>query len=201
VIPFVLASASPRRKALLAALGISFDVVVSNAEESFEGTPAGMVVGNARAKRDDVAARINYGAIIIAADTLVFVDEHILGKPADALEARAMLRKLSGRTHQVLTGLALINTATGDTAEGYETTDVTFRQLADAEIERFVDAVNPIDRAGAYTVDGPGSLLVTRYNGCYQNVLGLPIVRLDILLREIHTSLFDQINPAMCSFL
>lgn len=198
---FVLASASPRRKALLEALGLELDIVVSNAEESFEGTPAAMVVGNARAKRDDVAARLGEPGVVIAADTLVFLDGHVLGKPDGPETACAMLAELSGKTHQVLTGLAVADTATGKTAEGYEATDVTFRDLAPEEIGHFVRVVNPVDRAGAYTVDGPGSLLVARYNGCYQNVLGLPIVRLDQLLRELGYSLFDRVHPTRCRFL
>jgi septum formation protein len=101
----------------------------------------------------------------------------------------------------VLTGLALVDTATGRTAEGFESTDVTFRPLASHEIDRFVHAVRPTDRAGAYTVDGPGSLLVERYDGCYQNVLGLPIVRLDRLLRDLGYSLFNLMDPGRAVFL
>jgi septum formation protein len=197
----VLASASPRRRALLAALGLHFTVVPSNAEETFEGDPATMVVGNARAKRDDVAGRLDLPALVIAADTLVFVGEHVLGKPSGHAEARRMIEKLSGKTHQVLTGIAVCDTATGRQADGYESTDVTFRDLSGAEIERFVCAVNPIDRAGAYTVDGPGSLLVARYGGCYQNVLGLPMVRLDAVLRQIGFNLFDMMDASKCAFL
>jgi len=139
--------------------------------------------------------------VVIAADTLVFLDEHVLSKPADAEEARAMLRRLSGNTHQVVTGLAVIDTASGTAAEGSESTDVTFRTLSSEEIARFVEVVNPIDRAGAYTVDGPGSLLVARYDGCYQNVLGLPMVRLDKLLRRIGVHLFDHLNRERAVFL
>lgn len=197
----VLASASPRRRALLAALGLHFEVVVSDAPEVFEGEPAHMVVVNARAKRDDVAARLERPAIIIGADTLVFLGAHVLGKPADAAEARAMLAALSGKTHQVLTGLSIIDTDTTKSAEGFEVTDVTFRALSPHEIDRFVEVVNPVDRAGAYTVDGPGSLLISRYRGCYQNVLGLPIVRLDTLLRELGYSLFDLMDGSRCAFL
>lgn len=197
----ILASASPRRRALLAALGLHFAVMPSTAEETFDGAPAAMVSKNARAKRDEVAGRIEGAALVIAADTLVFVGEHVLGKPADAAGARAMLEKLSGRTHQVLTGVAVTDTGSGKQAEGYESTDVTFRELTSAEIERFVSAVNPIDRAGAYTVDGPGSLLVARYDGCYQNVLGLPMVRLDEVLREIGYSLFEMMDVGKCRFL
>jgi septum formation protein len=201
LIRIVLASGSPRRRALLRALGINFEIVVSDAEERFEGEPAAMVVTNARAKRDDVAGRLDFPALVIAADTLVFLGNRVLGKPMDSDEARAMLAELSGRTHQVLTGLSLIETATGKTAEGYESTGVTFRAFSSGEIDRFVAAVNPIDRAGAYTVDGPGSLLVARYNGCYQNVLGFPIVRLDVLLGELGYSLFDLMNAEDCQFL
>jgi septum formation protein len=197
----VLASASPRRRALLAALGLHFTIIPSNAEETFEGDPATMVVVNARVKRDDVAARLDSPALVIAADTLVFLGDHVLGKPAGPAEARRMLEKLSGNTHQVLTGIAVVDTASGRKAEGYESTDVTFQELSGPEIERFVCAVNPIDRAGAYTVDGPGTLLVARYDGCYQNVLGLPMVRLDEVLRQIGFSLFDMMDSSRCAFL
>ncbi|MBI2432007.1 MAG: Maf family protein [Candidatus Hydrogenedentes bacterium] len=101
----------------------------------------------------------------------------------------------------MVTGLALIDSETGAAVEGSESTDVTFRQLTNQEIERFVEVVKPLDRAGAYTVDGPGSLLVARYDGCYQNVLGLPIVKLDKLLRVIGVSLFNHLDPARAKFL
>jgi len=197
----VLASASPRRRALLSALGLMFDVIPSNAEEIFGGQPDEIVITNARAKCQHVASLMNGPAVVIGADTLVFLDEHVLGKPADSAEAAAMLRRLSGRTHQVLTGLAIIDTEDGATTEGYEATDVTFRALTDWEIAEFVAAVNPVDRAGAYTVDGPGTLLVERYDGCYQNVLGFPMVRLDLLLREIGYNLFDLMDGARSVFL
>lgn len=201
VMRVVLASASPRRSALLGALGLTFEVIPSRAPEVFEGIPSEIVVQNARAKRDDVAAGIGFDALIIAADTLVFLDEHVLGKPRDLDEASRMLHRLSGRTHQVITGLALFNSLTGKAVDGFECTDVTFRHLSSEEIARFVEAVNPIDRAGAYTVDGPGSLLVERYHGCYQNVLGLPMVRLDCLCREAGLSLFDCVDGRRAVFL
>jgi septum formation protein len=197
----VLASASPRRQALLAALGVEFEVMPSNATEHFEGRPDQMVVSNARAKRDDVAHRIHGKALVIAADTLVFLGDEVLGKPEDFDEAKEMIRRLSGRTHEVITGLALVATASDRYAEGHETTEVTFRPLTDQEIDRFVHAVRPMDRAGAYTVDGPGSLLVARYNGCYQNVLGFPIVRLELLMRELGYSLFDLMEGRRAVFL
>lgn len=198
----ILASASPRRRALLSALGVTFEVITSDAPEVDSGSvPAAIVEANARAKRDEVARRLTGPAVVIGADTLVFLDEHVLSKPADPQEARAMLRRLSGNTHQVVTGIAIIHTETGQTAEGAETTDVTFRTLQEDEIDRFVDLVNPIDRAGAYTVDGPGSLLVARYDGCYQNVLGLPMVKLDKLLRHVGVRLFDRMERGRAVFL
>lgn len=198
----ILASASPRRRALLAALGVDFEVITSEAPEVDAGeVPAAIVEANARAKRDAVARSLTEPAVVIGADTLVFLDEHVLTKPRDAEEARSMLRRLSGNTHQVVTGLAIVNTATGAHIEGAETTDVTFRTLSEAEIARFVAIVNPLDRAGAYTVDGPGSLLVARYDGCYQNVLGFPMVKLDKLLRQIGVNLFDRMDPARAVFL
>ena len=112
-----------------------------------------------------------------------------------------MLRRLSGHTHRVYTGLALRDVETGQVVEGHERTDVTFRTLSDAAIDAFIDAVNPVDRAGAYTVDGPGTLLVECYNGCYQNVLGLPMVRLDALLGELGYSLFDWMHGPRTVFL
>lgn len=201
-LPVILASASPRRKALLEALGMTVRALPSDAPERDEGdVPAAIVEANARAKRDAILPAVRQPALIIAADTLVFLDERPLSKPRDLDDARAMLRRLSGKTHQVVTGLAVIDTAKGADAVGSESTDVTFRTLTDAEIDGFIRAVRPLDRAGAYTVDGPGSLLVARYDGCYHNVLGLPLVRLDRLLRGIGHSLFDYVRPEHARFL
>ncbi len=201
MIPIVLASASPRRRALLMGLGIEIEVVAGTAEEVLDGVPGEVVLHNARIKRDEIAARVEGPAMVIAADTIVVLGDWIMGKPADLDEARVMLRALSGRTHEVLTGVALRNTETRQSAEGFETTRVTFRNLNEIEIGAFVEAVNPVDRAGAYTVDGPGSLLVARYEGCYQNVLGLPIVCLDNLLRSLGDSLFARMRGSHARFL
>jgi nucleoside triphosphate pyrophosphatase len=199
--PIVLASQSPRRRALLEALGAEIEVRVSQAEEIDCGAPDDVVLTNAVAKRDAVAHLSQAPELIIAADTIVVLDDTILGKPVDLDEARGMLSRLSGRTHEVLTGVAVIDTETGRTAEGVETTRVTFCTLTPNEIDRFVEAVNPVDRAGAYTVDGPGSLLVSRYDGCYQNVLGLPLVRLNTLLQILGEDLFLRVNADRAQFL
>jgi len=187
---FVLASASPRRKALLASLGLDFEVQPSGAEEVDHGSaPEALVLANARAKRDEVASTCAAPTVVIAADTLVFIDDEPLSKPHTGENARAMLRRLSGRAHTVATGVAVVRTDTGQSADGVESTQVVFRDLTDADITRFVEAVNPVDRAGGYTVDGPGSLLVAGFEGCFYNVLGLPLVRLDSLLRGIGVEL------------
>ena len=195
MIPIVLASRSPRRRALLNALGIEVDVRVSDVEESAEGPPEALTVRNAVAKREGVARCLEKPALVIAADTVVVLEDRILGKPADLEEATAMLSRLSGKSHRVVTGLAVVNTETGETAEGVEATKVTFRELTPEYIARFVDAVRPLDRAGAYTVDGPGSLLVAQYDGCYHNVLGLPLVCLDRLMHALGDSLFARMRP------
>lgn len=198
----ILASGSPRRRALLEALGIDFEVHIAGIDECDTGNlPAGIVEANAQAKCSAVGEQIGEDTLVIAADTLVFLDEVVLSKPESMEHAKEMLRQLSGNTHQVLTGLALFDTQSGGMAIGSESTDVTFRPLTDEEIDHFVATVKPLDRAGAYTVDGPGSLLVSRYDGCYQNVLGLPIVRLDKLMRTLGYTLFDFIDPGKARFL
>lgn len=198
----VLASGSPRRRALLANLGMDFEVITSDAEEVDEGAdPAAIVKANAVRKRNATLGDIEGDAVVIAADTLVFLEGHVLSKPAGATDARRMLARLSGNTHQVVTGIAIVDTATKKEAIGHEVTNVTFRTLEPGEVSQFVDIVNPVDRAGAYTVDGPGSLLVARYDGCYMNVLGLPMVRLDKLLRTVGVSLFNRMHPERATFL
>jgi septum formation protein len=156
---------------------------------------------NALRKCNDAAAREAGPAIVIAADTIVVVDEDVLGKPKSLDEARVMLRRLSGRTHEVMTAVAIRDVGSQRKTKGIEVTHVTFRRLSEAEIDIFVNAVKPLDRAGAYTIDGPGSLLVERYNGCYTNVLGLPMICLDNLLRELGDGLFVRVNPARARFL
>lgn len=197
----VLASASPRRRALLEALGIAVEVQATGVPELDRGPPGYVARVNAVRKRDDAVSRASGPALIIAADTVVALGDELFGKPATLDEAREMLRRLSGRTHEVMTSLAVADCAAGREADAIEITRVTFRSLSGAEINTFVDAVKPLDRAGAYTVDGPGSLLVERYEGCYTNVLGLPMVRLDSLLREFGDGLFVRVDPARARFL
>jgi septum formation protein len=202
MMPLVLASASPRRVALLKALGLELQVIPSDAEETLEGpSPTEVVLANAKLKCEAVAKGLDRPAIVIGADTVVVVENRVLGKPVDEAEARTMLSELSGKTHDVLTGIALVKVDSGECASAVERTGVTFRTLSPDDIDCFVQAVMPLDRAGAYTVDGPGSLLVAHYNGCYHNVLGLPIILLDNMLREIGDGLFGRMDASRARFL
>lgn len=171
----ILASTSPRRRELLAAAGLEFEVVPSPAEELHcaKMPPAELCEANARLKAEAVAALLP-GSLVIGADTLVFIDGKPLGKPADMAEARAMLRLLSGRTHSVCTGVCVINPQRG--AETFhDITAVEFRELGDEQIEAYFLLVNPLDKAGAYGIQEHGELLVSRIDGNFDNVMGLPV--------------------------
>lgn len=132
-------------------------------------------------------------AIVIGADTIVVVGGEILGKPSDTDDARRMLRIISGRTHQVYTGLCVIEIRNGTTIEksGIESTDVTVRRLTDSMIERYLTTGEPMDKAGAYAIQGKGAVLIERIKGCYFNVVGLPIYLLSLLLEELGMEVFD----------
>ncbi len=197
----LLASASPRRKALLEALGLEVTVRAANVPELEIGQPKHIALENAVRKRNDAGSRETGSTLVIAADTVVALGSEHFGKPKTLDEARAMIRRLSGRTHEVITAVAVADVQAKRAVEEAEITKVTFRALTDAEIDTFVNTVKPLDRAGAYTVDGPGSLLVEKYDGCYTNVLGLPMIRLDKLMRELGDGLFTRINPGKARFL
>jgi len=189
----ILASGSPRRAMLLESLGLRFTTVEPNAAESDDKRlpPDELVKLNSRAKAQSVAGQSPGDALILGADTLVYIDGEVLGKPRDIDEAREMLLALSGNRHTVYTGLTLIHMDSGTVLTDFERTDVTFRRLTASDIELYLQAVRPLDRAGAYTVEGAGSLLVERFDGCYYNVLGLPVVKLDKMLRTVGANLFQ----------
>lgn len=180
--PLVLASASPRRADLLTQVGIAHEVQVSGAAEEADvpgADPAEVAEAHAREKALDVAAR-NPGRLVLGADTVVVLDGRVLGKPEDAGDARRMLRELSGRGHEVITAVAI---ATGESnsprllALEHVRTRVEFRALCDEEIEAYVASGEPMDKAGAYGIQGRGALLVREIEGCYFNVVGLPLSR------------------------
>lgn len=183
----ILASASPRREELLKLLCPEFEVLPSQFDESTmpdDLTPKDHVMLSAKEKALDVASQITDG-IVIGADTVVTIDEHILGKPVDEADAKRMLKLLSGRTHQVFTGIYVI-LKDGERRElgDFESTDVRFRVLSDEIIERYVATGEPLDKAGAYAIQGRGSVLIEGISGCYFNVVGLPIYKLSLILEE-----------------
>ena len=180
-VPLVLASASPRRRDLLARIGLAFDVRPTDADETWPDLPLGPAA-EAVALRKARAAEAP-GALVLAADTVVALDGDVLGKPPSAEAARITLRRLSGRTHRVATGLALRH---GDReATAHAVTDVTFAALSDAEIDAYVATGSPLDKAGAYGIqDDVGALLVERIEGDYANVVGLPLRLLYVTLRD-----------------
>ncbi len=185
----VLASASPRRRELLAGLGFEFECLPSDyAEESGAGADAAALArANALGKASDVARR-RPGALVIGADTVVVVEGELLGKPADADAAAGMLRRLSGREHSVITGLALTRhepaRADLDCSEGSRRTSVRFRELTEQEITTYIASGEPFDKAGAYGIQGLASQFVGGIEGCYFNVMGLPLELLTRMLRD-----------------
>ena len=180
----VLASASPRRQELLRQIGCGFRVVVSDAEElSGDGiSPERLAVENARRKAEDVAAKEGGNAPVLGADTVVAVDETILGKPKDETDAVRMLRLLSGRQHFVYTGIALAYR--GEIYEGVVQTEVWVDELSEKEIEAYIATGEPMDKAGAYAVQGIAAKFIPRIDGSFSNVVGLPLHAVKELARK-----------------
>jgi septum formation protein len=183
----ILASASPRRAEILHSAGLTFSVLSSAMDETpIPGESAKeMVQRLALAKAELAAARAVGPAIIIAADTVVTLDGMILGKPRTTEDARQMLEKLSGRTHSVLTGVALIRLPDVERREFLETTHVHFGALDEEEIVRYLSSGEPFDKAGAYAIQGRAGRYIHRIEGCYYNVVGLPLARLCGALAEL----------------
>jgi len=200
VMRLILASSSPRRQGLLRDAGFDFDVLVSGVEETQlpNEAPESYVRRTARDKAlavaavspvlsatNDVGGDRSDDVIVLGADTEVVVDGEILGKPRDAEDAARMLRLLSGRTHRVITGVCLARPPDGIEAFDHETTLVTFRRLDDQEISDYVRSGEPFGKAGAYAIQGLGSRFVTRIEGCYFNVVGMPVALVYGLLKSL----------------
>lgn len=183
----ILASSSPRRAQILRDSGFVFQIISSALDETpFAGeSPRDLVRRLAENKAQLVAQRCVGPALIIAADTLVAVDSNILGKPRDADEAREMLRQISGRTHDVHTGLAVLRLPDETFRLELETTAVSFAPLSEDEINSYISSGEPFGKAGAYAVQGRGARFVTRIEGSYFNVVGLPLACLYRVLREL----------------
>lgn len=167
----ILASGSPRRRELLQYIVPEFSVIPSDIEELASGTPAEQVVKLAKDKACDIAAK-HPDAIVIGSDTLVAIEDTIFGKPTNKKDAAEMLGQLSGETHQVYTGVAVI---CGEHMEAeYGVTDVTFNQMTPNEIDEYIATGEPMDKAGAYGIQGYGGKFIQKIDGCYFNVMGLP---------------------------
>ena len=176
----ILASASPRRRELLDLLGLEFEVIATGIEELTEGEPAVLVVENALRK---ARAAARPSAVALGVDTDVVLDGRLLGKPEDAASAAARIRALAGRTHAVLSGLALVTAA--DVRTELVRTEVTFRALTDSEVETYVESGEWRDRAGGYAVQGLGSSLVAAIDGDLSNVIGLPLPALAEMIGKL----------------
>jgi MAF protein len=182
----LLASNSPRRRELIALGGWMFSIDVANVDESLRPgeAPHEYVLRLAEEKARAILPRAREDHIIIAADTTVVIDEEILGKPANEAEARAMLLRLRGRTHQVYTGISVLNAKTGAILLDTCITDVPMREYSDSEIERYIESGDPMDKAGAYGIQNPDFQPVASMQGCYASVMGLPLCHLAVLLRQ-----------------
>lgn len=191
----VLASASPRRRQLLASVGIPFTTVVSHVpEDERPGETADQHVRRlSLAKAREVAEQSGVaGRWFIGSDTVVVRDGTILGKPADAAEAAAMLRSLSGRSHQVLSGYAVLDRQTGRHIEAAVSTTVRFNALTEQEIQGYIASGEPFDKAGAYAIQGLGAFMIPAIEGSYTNVVGLPLCEIIAALEELGAhQLFD----------
>lgn len=174
--PLILASASPRRRELLGRLGWPFQVVVAQVteHEDPDSEPRAMVAHNAALKADWVA-RGHPDALVLGADTTVFLDGQVINKPRDLADARSMLRRLAGRTHTVFTGLAVRRLADGRAEAAGVTSEVTFKPLSELDIEAYVHKVNTLDKAGAYSIQEHRELIVAGYAGSFTNIMGLPL--------------------------
>jgi septum formation protein len=174
--PIILASASPRRRELLALVGLKFIVDAGEYEEDMNTdlSPPELAKFLSRKKAEDVAGR-HKNAIIIAADTFIVFQGALMGKPSDEGEAKVMLKKLSGKTHSVITGYTIIDTESRKRLSRVIETRVSFKRLTMQEIDAYVRSKEPLDKAGAYAIQGLGSVVVRKIEGDYFNVIGLPL--------------------------
>jgi septum formation protein len=186
----VLASASPRRKELLEKIGLKIQVDISDFPEkmSQDLPPEGLVKFNSIGKAGMVASKYA-DAIIIAADTIGVLNNHLIGKPHNAEEAVKTLQNLSGKTHRVITGLTVIDTASGKMINRIIETQVKIKELTLQEIQRYVQSGEPLDKAGAYAIQGLGALIVEKITGDYYNVVGLPLNALSDSLKDLGVNL------------
>lgn len=192
----VLASGSPRRQEILRQLGLEFDVMISRTDETLTGDcpPEKAAMALALQKTRDVMMRIGYPAVIIGADTIVVMEGRIMGKPLDAQQAFEMISALSGKQHAVITGVAVADSTTGEERTGCQLTLVRMKEIPPDRIKKYIATGEPFDKAGAYAVQGKASVFIDSIDGCYFNVVGLPVGKLDDMLRSMDVDLFEFIK-------
>ncbi len=183
----ILASGSPRRRELLEKIGLEFEIIPSNYEEklpddNFSYDKIEMLAKN---KGIEVANRINKDAIVISADTVVVLNGKILGKPHSKQDAYDMISGLNGKTHEVITSIAMTDTKENKTIVHSKSTEVTFRKISKDEIEKYISTKEPYDKAGAYAAQGLASVFIEKINGCFNNVVGISTFEVDKMLKEI----------------
>lgn len=189
-VKIILASQSPRRQQLLRQIGIDFEARKTRVDEVLDHRkgPIENVLALSQQKAFDVSETVERG-IIAGFDTVVALGDTILGKPRDAADAQSMLHSLSGREHLVYTGFTIVEQPRGRVVSDYEKTAVTFRRLAEQEIERYVASGSPLDKAGAYGIqDDMGAIFIERIDGCFYNVMGLPLTKFYVTLKSFLTN-------------
>lgn len=187
----ILASRSKARQKLLRQIGLRFQIAGSSAkeEEALKGRCSDFVIRNALKKARDVASKINSG-VVIGADTVVLVGKKIIGKPRTMADAHKALKTLAKKPQWVYTGLAVIDVDDGKIYTDYEKTKVYMYPLTDKQISRYFKKISPFDKAGSFDVQGPGSIFIDRIEGCFYNVVGLPLAKLAKIFRKIGIEIF-----------
>ncbi len=187
----ILASQSPRRKFLLEQLGLNFDIKIPTFEENIEGEKfsRNLIESLAFQKAKSVSENIQEEALIIAADTVVVLGSKILGKPKDEADAENMLKQLSNREHKVITAVAIIDKYEEKTLINSTISKVKFRKITEREIKEYIKTGEPMDKAGAYGIQAYGSLFVEKIEGCYNNIVGLPLNLLGEMLKSFEVTL------------
>lgn len=188
----ILASASERRKELLTRITENFEVIVSDFDEStisFDNNCEEYVINLAKGKAFNILERLKEHSLVIACDTIVYSEGKVLGKPKNEEDAIIMLKMLSNKTHKVYSGIVVLDTKTNNMKFDAVCTEVKFSELSDEAIEKYVKTGDPLDKAGAYGIQGRAATFVEGINGCYYNVVGLPLNRLNTLLMEMGVNL------------
>jgi len=180
----ILASGSPRRKELFDLLEIPYRVEVSNADEVLDyNLPIEKMIENVAYQKGKAVYQNNQNSVVVAADTVVVIDNEILGKPKNKEMCKEMMKKLSGKTHDVITGIAIF--VDGKVIQDYEITHVHFVKLTDEEINEYIESSEPYDKAGGYAIQGKAALFIDKIEGNYHNVVGLPIYKVYSYLKEL----------------